>query len=428
MTTLLFGPLNPLYAKLDFKLERWHTKNGTKVIFYQAMDVPILDISLAFKAGSALDGDNHGLSYLTAQLMNQGNAGLDANTINEKLVEYGAQYDVDVSRDMAVLQLRTLTNEPALKHSINYFSSIVNQPTFPKEAITREKNQQIMAMTRQLESPQEIAKQNFFKQLYAKHPYAHPTIGNKEHVEKIQPQQIHDFYDQYYVGNNAYLVLVGAISHQKAHKLAEQITNKRPQGTKSPAVEQIKPFADKKQIDIPFHSSQTVIMLGQLGIDHHSKDYFPLYVGNYILGGGSLVSDLAIELREKRGLTYGVHSQFLPMPGIGPFIINFATKNEQAAEALTVTYSTLNEFITQGPRNQALDSAKRYLNGSFQLSLASNRNIADAIVRMSVFNLPEDYLDTYLENINNTSTNQIKSAFQKHINPNGLLQVSVGQK
>lgn len=185
--------------------------------------------------------------------------------------------------------------------------------------------------------------------------------------------------------------------------------------------------SNAEQINIPFPSSQTVVRLGQIGIDHHNPNYFPLIVGNYILGGGALVSRLGVEVREKRGLTYGVDSQFVPMPGEGPFIISLSTKNDQATNALDITHHTLNRFISNGPSKEELDSAKKYLTGSFPLSLSSNRNIAGLLLRMAFYHLPENYLDTYVQRINAVTHDQIRQAFKEQVNPDKLLLITVGQ-
>ena len=150
-------------------------------------------------------------------------------------------------------------------------------------------------------------------------------------------------------------------------------------------------------------------------------------VGNYILGGGALVSRLAHELRENRGLTYGVYSQFSPMPGKGPFLISLSTKNSQTKTAIDVTRETLTSFIKTGPNEQELKAAKQYLTGSFPLSLASNRSIADMLLKIAFYHLPDDYLQTYIDHINAVTIESIKIAFQQLIISNKLLQVTVGK-
>ena len=151
-------------------------------------------------------------------------------------------------------------------------------------------------------------------------------------------------------------------------------------------------------------------------------------VGNYILGGGALVSRLSHELREKRGLTYGVYSQFLPMPGIGPLLINLSTKNNQAKIAMDITRKTLSSFIQTGPDKRELIAAKQYLIGSFPLSLGSNQSIADMLLKIAFYHLPKDYLQSYVDRINAVTTEDIKIAFQDIIRPNKLLQIAVGKE
>lgn len=410
-----------------FKTEQWVTNNGVKVVFYQAMEVPMLNISMAFAAGSAYDGSNYGLSALTAHLMDQGNAGKDATTLAESLADNGAQFDAETSKDMAVFSLKTLTSEPALTQATKIFTQIITQPDFPDEAFTNEKKQQLMAIEQIQESPEDVAMLNFFKTLYQDHPYAHPIIGTDSSLKQITKNQVIDFYKHYYVSNNAVLVLVGALDKQQAHQLADQITKQLKPGTLAELPPKANQLKQAEVVNIPFPSSQTVVRLGQVGIDHQNPDYFPLVVGNYILGGGALVSRLSQEVREKRGLTYGVDSKFVPMPGEGPFIISLSTKTSQANTALDITQKTLARFINKGPSKEELNSAKKYLTGSFPLSLSSNRDIAALLTRMAFYNLPPSYLDTYVAKINAVTHEQIVQAFQKQIDPNKLLLVTVGK-
>lgn len=426
LSALLFALSQSALAN-SIKTEKWTTKNGVRVVFYQAMEVPMLDISLAFAAGSAYDKNHYGLSALTTQLLDQGNAGQDANNIAEQLANTGAQFEMETSRDMVVLNLRALTSQDAYSQATKTFTKIISHPDFPDDAFENEKKQLLMAIEQTEESPDDIAGLNFFNMLYQGHPYAHPVNGTKETVSAITKQHVVDFYKQYFVTNNALLVIVGAIDKQQAQQLAEQLTQDLPQGQQAPLVEKAAPLAKSEQVNIQFPSSQTVVRLGQMGIDHHNPDFFPLMVGNYILGGGSMVSRLAIEVREKRGLTYGVSSQFSPMPGEGPFLISLSTRNDQAGKALAITQNTLNQFINKGADSEEIKAAKQFITGSFPLSLSGNRAIATLLLRMNFYHLPDNYLDTYNERINAVTPDQIKQAFKRQINPEKLLLVTVGQ-
>ncbi len=426
IASLLFILAQSLHAN-TFKTQQWQTANGARVVFYQAQEVPMLNISIAFAAGSAYDGKQLGLSTLTTNLINQGNAGMDATKIAENLADTGAQFVSENSRDMTALNLKTLTKPDALGKALETFTAIITQPDFPKEAFDREKSQQLLAIAQTQESPDDVANQILFEKLYGDHPYAHPINGNKDTVLAMSTADVRNFYKRFFVSANAVVVMIGAIDTNQAHQIAEQITAGLAKGEPAPAIPRATPPKAGEKISVDFPSSQTILRIAQIGIDHHDPDYFPLTVGNYILGGGALVSILSREVREKRGLTYGVSSQFLPMPGNGPFIISLSTQNKEAATALKVTQDTLASFINNGPTEQELIAAKQHLMGSFPLSLASNASIANMLLRIAFYHLPENYLDTYVARIGSVTTAEIRKAFQKQIHPDKMLLIAVGK-
>lgn len=423
---LIFA-LQPLARANDFATEIWYTGNGAKVVFYPAKEVPMLDIRIAFGAGSAYDGQLYGLSALTMRCLDQGSATISAQQIAERLANVGAQYESESSRDMAVVHLKTLSEDKALASAVENFSLIINQPNFSNDTINRERNQQLVAINEVEESPDDVANQQFFTKLYQNHPYAHPINGAINSVRKINSAQVRAFYKRYFVGKNTLIVLVGAISSEQAHAIAEQVVGHLPSGDVAPAIPKALPLNEAIEDKINFPSTQTFIKIGQLGIEHSDPNFFPLMVGNYILGGGVLVSRLSNEVREKEGLTYSISSQFLPMPGIGPFLISLSTRNKETSRALQLTRETLASFLRNGPSSEELDAAKQYLIGSFPLTLASNSNIAGVLLRMHFYQLPPDYLATYRENINKVTVANIKKAFNATVSPEKMLTVQVGK-
>ena len=328
---------------------------------------------------------------------------------------------------MAVFNLRTLTRKEELTQSTTTFAQIINHPDFLNDAIEREKKQFYMAITQEKSSPDSLATEIFFENLYQDHPYAHPVNGTEQSIAKINRQDIIQFYKKYYVAKNATLVIVGALDSRNAHQLANKLSQDLAPGEQAMPVSKASALTTAKQVHQPFPSSQTAVRLGQLGINHQNPNYFPLMVGNYILGGASLTSQLAIEVRGREGLSYSIDSQFVPMPGPGPFLIALATQNQQAKAAIALTEKVLKNYVKNGPSEDELKAAKNYLNGSFPLSLASNKVIASLLLRMNFYHLPANYLDTYLDNINKVTREDIKRAFQQELNPEKLLQVTVGQ-
>jgi zinc protease len=155
-------------------------------------------------------------------------------------------------------------------------------------------------------------------------------------------------------------------------------------------------------------------------------DYFPLYVGNYILGGGGFVSRLMNEVREKRGLAYSVYSYFMPLQQPGVFQIGLQTKKEQADEALTLVRKTVAEFVAKGPTEKELIAAKQNIIGGFALRIDSNHKILDYLSIIGFYELPLSYLDDFTDRIERVTTGQIHDAFVRHIHPQAMAIVIVG--
>ena len=410
----------------SFNTQTWQTTQGARVVFHRAPDVPMLDINVGFAAGSAYDGEQWGLSALTTRLLDQGNNGLEAAVFSEKFTEMGAQYACANTQDMIIVTLRTLTEPDALQQATTMFSWLISHPDFPKNAFLREKNQQLMLIKQHRESADTLAQETFYQALYGKHPYAHPINGTYERLSSLNVDDIRHFYQQHIVSQNAVIVLVGDIDNAQAHALAERIVHDLPKGYPALPIPSASPLTDELNIEVKHPAVQTAVRLGQLGITHHNEDYFPLQVGNFILGGESMGSRLMQALRNTHGLTYGVTSAFSPMPGIGPFMISFSTQKKQTHAALELTRKTLSDFVQTGPSEQELIAAKQYLTGSYAWSLAGNRNIANMLLRLAFYHLPDDFLNTYIARINAVSTADIKRAFQHQMNLNKLLQLTVG--
>jgi zinc protease len=411
------------HAKI-LDIQHWKTSKGTPVYFVQTQHVPVLVIEVAFDAGSARDEQLPGIAALVNALMNEGNAGLSATELAEGFETIGAQYNHTLDRDKSLFMLRTMTEQKKLDSSLSFFTKIF-QPDFPTSAFKREKKQQEIAIKQMNESPNAVAQKALLKAIYPHHPYGHPILGTTASVEKIQLSDINTFHKKYYNTQNAMITLSGAIDLKTAKALAEQITQVIPEGKGATTLPEAM-YTDKTvRENIAYPSAQTIILLGQVGINHHSPDYFPLNVGNYSLGGGMLVSRLSDEIREKRGLAYNVTSGFNPLQANGPFVISLATRTEKAAEALKVTEATINKFLSKGLTKTELIAAKRFIKGNFPMRFETNADIASVLLTIGQNHLPLDYLDTYLAQVDAVTVAQIKTAFDKHIHPNKI--ITVGQ-
>ena len=209
--------------------------------------------------------------------------------------------------------------------------------------------------------------------------------------------------------------------------IAEQLTAALPAGEPVAPLPQVAQLQQAVTERIPFPSTQSHLYLGQPGMRRGDADYFPLYVGNHILGGSGLVSQLSEEVREKRGLSYSVYSYFLPMRQPGIFQLALQTKNEQAGEALKVLRDTLQRFVDKGPSAAELKSAKQNITGGFPLRISSNKKIIEYLAVIGFYSLPLDYLDRFNERVEAVTQEQIRDAFKRRVDPERLVTVQVGR-
>ncbi|GAB4393245.1 MAG: pitrilysin family protein [Gammaproteobacteria bacterium] len=414
-------------SKRFLPIAHWQSNNQTPVYFVPInQNLPFIDIRLAFNAGSARDNAQQaGLAQITANMLAEGAGKFDTDTIALTFENNGAEFDVDTNRDMTLLSLRTLTKPALLAPVLNMFSTIVSQPNFPASNFDRIKTQTLAAIAHEQQDPNTLAQQLFYQLLFFNHPYGHNVLGTNDSINQITPDDLKQFHRHYYSARNATLVIVGAIERAQAEQIAEQITQQLPVGSIAPALPEAQPVkqAQTKTQLVPV--KQTALLLGQLGIKRSIPEYFPLIVGNHILGGSGLNSRLNHAIREQRGLSYSVYSYFLPLLARGPFIVSLATRNQKADQALAITRETLHDFINKGPTNNELIAAQKNLIGSFPLKLDTNRAIADNLLVLAFYQLPLDYFDTYRKHINDVTVTQIRQALQHYLQPERMLTVKI---
>lgn len=430
MVTRIFSLIITLFITVSVhaspQIEHWQTSNGARVYFVAAPELAMVDIKVVFDAGSAHDGDLSGTALLTNAMLSEGAAGLNTNQISAAFENVGAQFSNSSERDMALLSMRSLTADFALTPALKTFQQVLTQPNFPSASFERLQKQMLIGLQAEKQSPGAIASRAFYSNLYGNHPYAAMPAGNDSSVKALNIAALKAFYQQYYVANNAIVVLVGALNVEQAKAIAENLLADLPAGKIAPTLTKVAPLLTAKNITIDHPSSQTHLMMGQPGISRHDPDYFALYVGNHILGGSGLVSQLSNEVREKRGLSYSVYSYFRPMRDLGPYQFGLQTKNDQAKEALDVVQNTLSNFISQGPSAAELTAAKQNITGGFALRLDSNSKIAGYITMIGFYNLPLDYLNTFKESINAISIEQIKEAYSRRIHADKMVTILVG--
>jgi zinc protease len=216
------------------------------------------------------------------------------------------------------------------------------------------------------------------------------------------------------------------VTRDEAAAIAEQLTSGLPRSN-APAVIPPVPSLERAETRVVAHpATQSHLLIGMPGIRRDDPDYFPLYVGNYILGGGGFVSRITDEVRSKRGLAYSAYSYFMPMKERGPFVIGLQTRRDQAGEALAVVRETLAGFLANGPTADELQKAQQNIVGGFALRIDSNRKIVENLAAIGFYQLPLTYLDDFSANVEKVTVDDIRRAFARHVDPARMVTVAVG--
>ena len=412
------------------KIQEWKTENGVRVLLVEAHELPMVQMSIAFDAASSRDPKGKsGLSSIVSHMLSQG-AGIgdqyqNADQLAESIESIGAEFSQGSARDMSTVGMRSLSEEAILQQAAEIYALMISSPSFEEDVLKRELQRAEVGLTRQKQSPSSVASRTLFSTIYRNHPYGEsPEVESLSNITAVDAK---DFHQQYFVGKNAVLVIVGDVDLKRAKKLAKTITKGLKQGEKPQKIPQVE-TVEVLNKDVIFDSSQSHIRFGFPVLKRDNPDLYSLYIGNYILGGSGLIARLAVEIREKRGLSYSVYSYFSPMKEKGPFIVGLQTKNSQRDEAIKVVRNTIKEFVEKGPTDDEVLKAKKHITGGFALRISGNSKIAGSLLSAAFYNRPLDYLESYIDKINKISADEVRAVIKKYIDVDNLTQIVVGGK
>lgn len=415
------------------------TDNGVKVNFVASTSLPIVDVSVYFNAGSARDNairaNGFGIANMTATMLTQQTALLDEEQFAKTVEQLGIELNATAYKDMMVVSLRSLSDDKHLTPAIQLLTQVFSQPNFTPATLERNKARLLIALKRQQENPNAIAQLAFNKALYGNHPYAHQSIGTADSVPTLTPKDLQAFFNRFIVANNANIAITGDLTLAQAKQLANDITSPLKMGQKAPTLPDIH-TADyqkngKQTLHIPFNSTQTTVLMGQLGSKkaltpaewQHATDFS---IANDAIAGHDFNAKLMTEVRQNRGLTYGIGGSMQPMQATGSYQIGFSTRHEKVDEAITATKQVLNKAIQDGLTHDEIELIKQKQSNRFGMSYASNDSINNMIGMMGFYDLPDDYWRHHVNRIHQTNRQSAQNAFSQKIHPNDFLIVTVG--
>ncbi|QWE10450.1 pitrilysin family protein [Polynucleobacter sp. es-EL-1] len=418
---LSLGLLASAHAILP--IEQLESVKGAKAYLVQTKSLPMVDIEISIDAGDRYDpADKSGLATVAGQLMNYGakspNGLLTEAQIADEIADLGANLSISVGGERAIMRIRSLSRKDLRERAVQLASSLLASPTYDPKILAREKQRMTTALLESETKPEAVLERRFRKTVYGNYP-----LGNSPSVQtiaNITAADLQQFHKQFYRGDRMIVSMVGDVSQSEAAQMVQDLLKGIPQsGAAIPALPQLArspvESLNQREINIPFNTQQAHIAMGMTAITRNNPDYFPLLVGNYVLGGGGFVSQLVSEVREKRGLAYSVYSYFAPGKDTGIFQAGVQTKNDQAALAVEVMSATIEKFIANGPTQQELDAAKANLINGYPLRIDNNRKLLDNVSAIAWNNLPLNTMEVWTKQVEGVTLEQVKAAFQKYL-------------
>ena len=429
---LSLGFIHSAHAILP--IEKLDPYKGAKVYLVQTKTLPMVDIEISIDAGDRYDpSGKSGLADMTAALMSYGVRGdkgiLTEAQIADEIADLGANIGISAGGERAVMRIRSLSRKDLRDRAVQLAAAMLSSPVYDVKILDREKQRSITNLLEAQTKPEFTLERRFKKMVYGNNPLGDsPTVKS---VGAVNVSDLQQFHKTFYRGDRMIVSIVGDVSRSQAEEIVQGLLQKIP--ASGPAIaplptlprSPVEPLAER-EIQIPFDSQQAHITMGMTAIPRNNPDFFPLLVGNYILGGGGFVSRLMSEVREKRGLAYSVFSYFAPGKDTGIFQAGLQTKNEQAAIALEVMSSTIANFIAQGPSASELIAAKSNLINGFPLRIDNNRKLLDNVSSIAWNELPIDTLDVWTKQVEAVTLDQVKTAFQKYLAMDRMKIVVVG--
>lgn len=401
--------------------------NGLQVQLIEDHRVPFLTVALGIKAGSALEPkDKLGLAEMTADMLNEGTTTKKSKEIADETDFIGGGLKAVSDFDFTIVSGSALS-----KYSdrlVNLLSDIVFHPTFPEEELKLAKTNLTQALAMKRSEPDFLVEERFNKVVFGDHPYS-VVAPTPTTIENIARKDLQEFHDSHYLPNEATLVIVG--DFDPAH-LKQQIESKFGTGIwKSGTM----PVADMPQlpkqngrkiylVDRP-GSVQSSIKLGNVAINKADPDYFPVQVANQILGGAAH-SRLFLNIREQKGYTYGAYSSVAAHRQRGPFAAESEVRTEVTAPSLEEFLYELSRIRDVKVTDKELKDAKTYIVGSFQLGLETQAGLAQRLLELKLYDLPDNYLETYADKVMAVTSEQIRKVARKVIDTNNIVISVVG--
>ncbi len=411
------------------EMKRMTLSNGAVLLVSEQHLLPMVTVAIAFDAGSRRDPKGkEGLAELTADSLTQGTKDLTETEFNQKVDFMGSEVAVGASRDNAEASMTSLKKYE--DQTLSLLAQVLINPGLRPADIERKRAEMVAAIDAAQESPRYVAEVTFGKTLFgADSPYGHPSEGFKDTTSKLTPDDVTNFYHQYYKMGGAVIAVAGDVTADEIKaKLEKEFAALQGTVAAQPAPPAPTVATGLHPVLINQNVAQATAVIGFGGVERSNPDYYKLQVMNHILGGGGLTSRLMQEVRTRKGLAYGVGSGFDAGKFPGSFRAILQTKNKSANEAIAETLHQIRLIQEQPVTDDELSDTKKYLVGSFPLKYDSLAKIDSFMLQVEIYGLGLDYPDRYPKLIDGVTKDDVLASAKKYLHPDAAILVVVANQ
>jgi zinc protease len=427
-TDLIHAPAPPKPAELALPpIQRFTLKNGLQVVIVPRKDLPVVSFGIAVQAGGYDEQrDTLGVSDFVAAMLRRGTKTRSADDISRAIDFVGGSLDAQASNEATNAGCSALSKDAKL--CLDLLSDILLHPSFPESEMGEVRDEMLAAVAGRFDNPHELANAHFDNLLYGeKHPDG--WVLTPEDVRRITRASLQTFWKTFYHPNRAVLAVAGDVDATKLRAGIEKAFGAWARAAVPPRPVWTIPKLTGTRIllvDRP-DSTQATIVLGHEGIKHADPRWYAATLMNYVLGGSDFSSRLMIEVRSKRGLTYGIGSSFGATLYESSFRVAASTKSESTWEALLASINEIRRMKAEGPTMVELDKAKGYYAGSYPFKLQTAAGVAQALVAADLHGLGVGYVRELPLRLAAVDEEAAKAAAAALLHPDAMLVVIVGK-
>ena len=372
-------------------IEKIVSPGGIEAWLVREKSLPLVTLNYAFHGGASQDdADKAGTANLTADLLDEGAGELDGKTFHERLENRAIEMSFQVGRDYIYGSLRTLNDNR--DEAFDLLRLALTNPRFDADAIDRIRGQTMATLQRDTTNPNDLASRRWWQTAFPDHPYGRESKGTLESVPRITAADLREYVRRVFARNELKVSIVGDVDAKTAGMLIDRAFGALPAKNDLKTIANATPTGLGKRIVINVDVPQAVVTFGGQGIARQDPEFMAAYIVNHILGGGSFSSRLYREVREKRGLAYGVSDSLVWFRRAAVMLGGTATRADRTADALAVIEQEVKRMAEEGPTPEELAAAKSFLKGSYALSLDTSGKIAAQLTQIQIDDLGIDYV------------------------------------